>query len=344
MSGMRPQKAGSLRHAAKLTRQVCALLVWIPIAAGCAWDPGGAREAPLRIVGPALEEPLTEHLPGLAHPRDPVDIAVFERINRDRRVAGLPAVEWDEAASRVAETFCAQQVRERTHGHFLVDGLPPYARTALAGVFGMQSENALSWTTTAPQLGESPVKLALRGHEQMMAEKPPHDGHRRTILDPEATHVGVGHAAGSGRFQLAQEFLTRRLELLRLTRSAGLIPSVRIAGRTVVPERLRFVTISVEPPPRPLTREDANGRTSYRYPEPSFAFVPEGRRDAEIAGVWTRDEIRVRRGREFSFRLVTDSPGLWTVLFYTSRTPGGAATPGGLAVLWVERDSMPADR
>ena len=29
-----------------------------------------------------------------------------------------------------------------------------------------------------------------------MEEKPPADGHRRTILDPEATHVGVGYAIG----------------------------------------------------------------------------------------------------------------------------------------------------
>lgn len=339
---MHPQTAGSLRHAPKLTRRVCALLALLPVAAACAGDPAGAREEALRIVGPPLEEPLTEHLPGRALPRDPVDIAVFERINRDRRDEGLPAVEWDEAAAQVAEAFCAQQVRERTHGHFLVDGLPPYARTALAGVFGMQSENALSWTTTGPELRESPVKLALQGHEEMMAEKSPNDGHRRTILDPEATHVGVGYAAGSGRFQLAQEFLTRRLERLRLTRSAGPIPSVRIDGRTVSPTRLQFVTVSVEPPPRPLTREDANGRKSYGYPQPSFAYVPEGRRDAEIAGVWTRDQIRVRRVREFSFRLVVDSPGLWTIVFYTSASHSAVATPGGLAVVWVERDSMRA--
>ncbi|HEX5134383.1 MAG TPA: CAP domain-containing protein, partial [Thermoanaerobaculia bacterium] len=135
-------------------------------------------------------------------PLDKVKLAVLDRINRDRAAAGLAQVLWDDAASRVADTYCANQVRERTSGHFLTNGLPPYARTAFAGVFGMQFENSVTWRTTASAFDETAAELALEAHAGMLAETPPNDGHRRTILDPAVTHVGVGYAIVGGSFRM----------------------------------------------------------------------------------------------------------------------------------------------
>jgi hypothetical protein len=335
-----------MHAASKLTRSVLAGAALQAASLGCILDGsfGGrfsasSRPAPeLRIVAPDLSTPLFERTPELTYPHDPVRVAVFERINRDRMDAGLKPVHWDEGAARVADTFCARQVRERSRGHYLTDGIPPYARTGLAGVFGLQSENSVSWITTALEIREKLEDLAVLGHEQMMEEKPPQDGHRRTILDPDATHVGVGYAAAGGRFQMAQEFLTRHLERLRLTRPARLPHAVRLDGRTIPARRLQFVTVSVEPPPRPITRAEATSRSSYSYPRPSFAYVPEGERSIEVAGVGSQPAIRIRSNREFSLTVNADSPGLWTVLFYTEAGDGTPALPGGLAVLWVERD------
>ena len=79
------------------------------------------------------------------------------------------------------------------------------------------------------------MRLALEGHENMLREKPPSDGHRRTILDPEATHVGVGWAAENGRFQMAQEFLVRGLARLGLSASLiGIILAAFAAATFVV--------------------------------------------------------------------------------------------------------------
>lgn len=280
----------------------------------------------------------------MTHPGDPVKVVVFERINRDRLNEGLRAVAWDEGAARVADRFCAEQVRERSRGHFLQDGVPPYARTALAGVLGMQSENSVSWTTTAQVIREPLDRLALLGHEEMMGERPPHDGHRKTILDSDATHVGVGYAAGEGRFQMAQEFMSRRFERLALSRLDEDPPIVRVAGRTLPTDRLEFVTVAIEPPPARLSREEASARSSYGYPRPSFALAPENSRAMEVAGVGTRNAIRVGRNREFFFHLTADSPGLWTILFYTSRRKARAPVPGGVAVLWVEAAGPEAAR
>jgi Cysteine-rich secretory protein family len=295
-------------------------------------DPGSLK---LRL--PDLSTPLLEVFPRASGlPQDALKAAVFAEINRDRAAAGLLPVGWDGAASLVADAFCEQQVREATRGHFLMDGVPPYARTGFSGVFGAQSENSVSWVTTGRAFADPAERLALEGHHGMMAEKPPADGHRRTILDPEATHVGVGYAVSDGRFQMAEEFLSRSLERLTLSRREGSLLVVRFDGKPLADWRLEFVTIAREPAPAPLTREQANGRTSYSYPAPSIAYVPEGGVGIRVSQTETQVKIRLKPNREFSFFFAPDRPGLYTFIFYTSMRASEPARPGGSATIWVE--------
>lgn len=298
-------------------------------------DPSGAS-ASLRVRAPDLHRPLTETLLPPARPDEPVRAAVFDRINADRTGEKLPPVAWDEAAARVADAFCRAQIEERSNGHFLEDGIPPYARTAFAGVFGLQAENSVSWITTDRKFSDPPLLLALAGEEQMISERPPNDGHRQTILDPEATHVGVGWALWDGRFQMAQEFLVRHLERLTLSLPDPRSAAVRIEGEPVAGERLRFVVVGRDPEPTPLTREQASARTSYSYPRSYVAYLPEGTTLLRVAGVRNDDRIRLRDGGEFSFFFVPEGPGLFTLTFYFSRSTG-TPRPGASATIWVER-------
>lgn len=328
----------ALAHAAvKLTRAAGPLALLL--AASCAGNGGvEVSELPLSIVAPSLDSPLAEPHPSPGgRPADRVKRAVLDRINRDRAAEGLGTVAWDEGASRVADAFCAEQIRERTTGHFLTDGLPPYARTAFAGVFGMQSENSVTWRTTADSFEEAAESLALEGHAEMLAEVPPYDGHRKTILDPYATHVGVGYALERGNFRMAQEFLTRHLAWLRIERIPSLPSVVLLRGEPVAGRRLLFVTIGWEPPPQRLTREEASHRMSYSYPKAAEAFVREGSRSLRVLGAITRDRIRLGRDREFSFRFAPDRPGLWTLVFHTTPSREDKPVPGGVAVLWADR-------
>ncbi len=268
--------------------------------------------------------------------------AVLDRINADRLRFGISAVEWDDAAARVSDTFCARQIEERTRGHFLMDGLPPYARTAFAGIFGLHSQNSVSWLTTAPKFSDSTMTLALSGQEQMMEEKPPADGHRVTILDPEATHVGVGYAIAGGRFQMSQEFLIRRMERVTIAEAEAGGAAVVIRGKPAANWRLRFVTIAREDPPLSLTREEASGRTSYSYPKASLAYVPEGNRGMQVVGMTTEDRVRILPGREFLFPFAPDRPGLYTFEFYGGQSDSSRPRPGGGATIWVERSANTA--
>jgi uncharacterized protein YkwD len=314
----------------KLARLSCAIACTL-LAAAPLW--GAAR---LALAAPELASPRVETYPQEQQPGDPVKKILFERINRDRNAAGLAPVAWDEAASRVADGFCARQVLEKTRGHFLMDGIPPYARMAFAGVFGMQSENSVSWVTTAPAFSDPIERLGIDGHEQMMKERPPLDGHRRTILDPEATHVGVGYAVGHGRFQIAQEFLVRRLSRLSLSSAAPRHTGVLFDGRPIDKEDLQFVAIAWEPGPRPISREEASCRTSYAYPAAKLSYIPEGYRGMRVVGTVSEDRVRIRPDRSFSFEFVPARPGLYTLVFYTAPHPAGSPRPGASATLWFE--------
>ena len=300
---------------------------------GCALVAKPAKTSPFAIRQPPI--PISESYPEAQQPKDPVKKAIFDRINEDRRKASLLPVAWDERASAVADRFCAAQIEERTHGHFLMNAIPPYARTAFDGIFGMQAENAVTWRTTAPRFEESAESLALSGHASMMAEVAPNDGHRRTILDPEATHVGVGYAVEKGDFRMAQEFLTRRLQTMSLEPSHEDPGTIVFRGRTLEGRRVAFVTIAHEPPPRPLPRSVVNAREFYVYPTPALSYTPSGDKSFRVVDTVTEDRIRFEANRGFSFRFTPTSAGLWTFVIYTSGD-GPRPRPGGLAVLWAE--------
>ncbi|HEY6148507.1 MAG TPA: CAP domain-containing protein [Thermoanaerobaculia bacterium] len=296
-----------------------------------------SRVESLRLRAPDLSRPISERMPDPSRPADPVKAAVLRRINEDRAGSGLGPVAWDEAASRAADRFCARQVEEKSRGHFLMDGIPPYGRMSFAGIFAMNAENSASWVTTGTRFSESIVSLALDAEEKMMEETPPADGHRRTILDPRATHVGVGYAVQHGRFQMAEEFLTRRFEHITLAAPGSPSAGIAVSGKPLPGDRLRFVTVAREPVPRALSREQASGRTSYSYPEAYLALVPEGHTLQRVVGMATEDRLRVTPGREFSFFFVPDRPGLYTFSLYVAGGGGGDVPyPAAAATVWVE--------
>jgi uncharacterized protein YkwD len=308
---------------------VSAAAVALIVSACATAPPLPASPARLEVRAPKL--PITEAIPAPSTPKDPVKAGIFERINSDRAKAGLPPVAWDEAASRVADEFCEAQVAEGTRGHFLTNGIPPYARTSFAGISGMGSENAVAWLTTAPAFEESALDLGLAGHEDMMRETPPNDGHRKAILDPEATHAGVGWSMKGGSFRMAEEFLSRKLASLTLAADGG---TLIVRGRTVSGYRLQFVTIAWEAEPRKISREEARSRGFYTYPDPRFALVGEGRRSMRVVGVETDDRILMGGTGDFSFRYAPARAGLWTMVFYVAEARE-RPKPGGLAMFWM---------
>lgn len=236
---------------------------------------------------------------------------VLKLINRDRAMYNLPPVELDMRVSAFGDDYCRAQIRNGTTGHFTTDGLAPYARYSLAGGNDGISENAAAWSATYKFSERALYEMAGRSQDAMMAEMPPNDGHKRTMLDPHATHVGIGLAWQGGEFRLVQEFVRRYIDWTRpLPRSAHAGQKVMMSGRPLRGARVEGITVHHEPLPTSLAAHVASAIATYSLPDKRREFAP-----------------RVKRDGSFSFIVpFEDGPGLYTVVVWVKKD-GGAVFP-----------------
>ena len=108
----------------------------------------------------------------------------------------------------------------------------------------------------------------------MLAEKPPSDGHRRAILDPAATHVGVGWSLSGGDFRMAEEFVSRRYARLDVSPVPRYASAIRVRGQALPGMSIAYVSVARQPFPSRLSLTEANSRHSYAYPDPRDALLP----------------------------------------------------------------------
>src|SRR4029078_11256701 len=94
----------------------------------------------------------------------------------------------------------------------------PYRRWADAGGVDYHAENAGSFSASVGPLTRSMGEMLLDAHEAMMAETPPNDGQRRTLLDRHFTHVGLGVALVGGEFRMTEEFARCVLDWVEVPR------------------------------------------------------------------------------------------------------------------------------
>ena len=283
--------------------------------------------------GPAVSDAWPEGAPA-----DPVSAAVFAQINADRAAEGLAPVAWDPKAADLAAAYTREQIREGTVGHFLLDGIPPYARLSRTGDLAMGAENAVAFMSIGDRIGDAPLTLALRAEREMLAEKPPNDGHRRAILDPDATHVGVGWSLSATDFRMAEEFTSRRfarLDVMPLPRYAS---AIRVRGQALPGMRIDYVSVARQPLPSPITLTEANARHSYTYPQPRYALLPAASSNGTVGLVNRRCLVPSLHGR-FSFDYQIDEPGMWTFVLYFRKKGERQPAPGGSFTLWVSEEN-----
>jgi hypothetical protein len=276
-------------------------------------------------------------------PTDPVSAAVFRQINADRSREGLPPVQWDPKAAELATAYTREQIHEGTIGHFLLDGLPPYARLSRAGDLAVGAENATAYISKGDPIDESPLTLALRGEAEMLAEKPPIDGHRRAILDPSATHVGVGWSLAGSDFRMAEEFTSRRYVRLDVSPIARYASAIRVRGQALPGMAIAYVSVARQPFPSPITLTEANSRHSYAYPEPRYALLPAASPYGATGLVSRKCLVPSLHGR-FSFDYQVDEPGMWTFVLYFQRKGEREPAPGASFTIWVDPQNAPSVR
>lgn len=286
----------------------------------------------------------------LAETRATLRDRMVRLINRDRQAYGLAPVELDPAASAIGDAYCERQIRNRTTGHYTTDGLAPYMRYSFAGGNDGLSENAAAWSANYAFSDRALFELLGRSQDAMMAEVPPRDGHKRTILDPYATHVGIGLAWEKGEFRLVQEFVRRYVVWTRpLPRQARIGDSVLLAGRAKAGLRVEGITVHHEPAPETMTAHAASAIDTYSLPNKRREYLPRLPTTVSRANDGTmiatrriydngqRGDFSTASDGAFSFEVpFPDGPGIYTVVVWVSHAESRKAIAASNISIRVE--------
>lgn len=205
----------------------------------------------------------------------PADITQVERvvvdlINEDRRKAGLPLVTWDETAAKSARQHVSIEANNGFISHWGLDGEKPQRRYTLAGGLDAVDENesVTLWLEGGFQgVSKEQLKTIVAEHQSAMVnELPPNDGHRKNILDPHHTGVGVAIVVGKYGVAMAQEFTNHYSVMTPLPHTATPGSTVTLKGRIDKGYQIKGIYGVWEPLPRPMTREQLMQTHSYSDP------------------------------------------------------------------------------
>jgi hypothetical protein len=205
----------------------------------------------------------------------------------------------------VGDAHCAILLEEGGDGHFSRSGTPPYLRYLLAGGSGFHRENIASFSSTARVDAAQVEKALRRSVNEMLDEVPPQDGHRRSLLDPWVTHIGVGLAVQGGELRMAHELSTEVTE--RWSGPPAVVmprTAVALEGRLASPWRPAAVELLWEGLPHALTDSEARAIRSYRYP-PRRAMFNANQPGGEPGSQAPSAPFTADRLGSFSFRWST---------------------------------------
>jgi hypothetical protein len=165
-----------------------------------------------------------------------------------------------------------------------LDGNKPQRRYTLAGGLDAVDENE---SVTLWQEGdfqgvskEQLKKIVAEHQSDMVNELPPKDGHRKNILDPHHTGVGIAIVVGKYGVAMAQEFTNHYSVMAPLPHTATPGSTVTLKGRIDKGYQITGIYGIWEPLPQPMTREQLLQTHSYSDPSWNnlhFFAKPQGK-------------------------------------------------------------------
>ena len=200
-------------------------------------------------------------------------------INRDRATAGLPPVELDEGPPTIAgQAHAEDMVRLGYLGHWGSDGSVPEQRHSDAGGADMVLENALCFTDEHKRDVDEKALIAQaeieRAESMFFNEVPPNDGHRKNILKPGHTRVGIGVAQSKETAKelavpcFSQELVDGYGTYSALPKTAKVGATVHVEAKMKEGVRPTGVGLARLPLPKPLSAAELNKRRTYPVPKP----------------------------------------------------------------------------
>lgn len=293
--------------------------------------------------GPPLKAPSTSPMlspvassTALARPDHPLSQLearnyALALVNRDRASAGLGAVALDEIATAAAERHVADMAHRGFTAHFGSDGSVPDLRYTQAGGQDLVVENVACSKDGKEHVVEAgpfdPEEIE-RIEARFFDEKPPHDGHRKNILDPLHRRVGLSFAGGSDSKVVcaAQEFVRHHGTYEALPRVAKAGDVLSIGGELAAPFEFGAIGIARldRPTPKAVSWLAASG--GHSLPDPHVLFQTkefEGQHPVTVVGRRFAIEVPLD-----SVALAGKKSGAYAVIVYgTTKDAAGRLDP-----------------
>ncbi|MFN2530125.1 MAG: CAP domain-containing protein [Pyrinomonadaceae bacterium] len=200
---------------------------------------------------------------------------LLQLVNQEREVQKVSVLSVDPLATIVASAHAEEMAKGAFASHWGLDGLKPYHRYSFAGGTDATQENISAVDNRSATRLADLQQDASYLHVRLYQEKPPNDGHRRSILSPQHTHVGFGLAIDQLRLRLVEIFVAKYVQIRpmkrQLSRGARVIFSGRLLKSSYV---LHQVEVFDEPLPKPPPPEWFAVPRPYSLPDSSVALFP----------------------------------------------------------------------
>jgi uncharacterized protein YkwD len=222
---------------------------------------------PVPVTGVPTSLPTPISLPTATSSPDFDALAAYmmNLVNRDRGVAGVDLVAWDNVAALAAEGHAAEMAEHGYLSHWDLLGRGPEYRYWFAGGRDAVHENVYGYYQRYSTGTPVPIvdwRDAVQHAESALMDSPLH---RANILDPAHTHLGIGIAynPARGELRIAQEFVDRYVDVDPLPREASPGDEITVSGRILSGASSPLINLAYEPFPTPMTVEQLNQTGTY---------------------------------------------------------------------------------
>jgi uncharacterized protein YkwD len=223
--------------------------------------------SPTQLPNASIEEtsPTQISAPDESYNESALGAQMLALVNQSRAEEGLSPVEWDAFAASVAKAHVQDMAVNQYFSHWDLQGYGPDIRYALAGGTDLVMENLSTYyeyySNNTPKQLENFDQLVIEAHEGLMNSP----SHRKNIMDPHHTHVGIGFAYNpeTGYFFVAQEFLNRYIMMDAVADSGSAGQVVNFSGTLLSNASDPLLNIAYEPFPSPMSQEMLNQTSTY---------------------------------------------------------------------------------
>lgn len=189
-----------------------------------------------------------------------------EHINKSRKRHKVAPLDLDILASRMANQIAHEAARHNYSGHFNLKGEPPYIRFANSGGTDHVTENAAAASYNHPI--ENNAKSISHNmqllHDAFMAEKAPHDAHKKACIDKFHNLVGIGYAIHGKEFRYYEEYLDRHLSFAHFNHETTTKKEIALRFKPINNKQIPyFVIVFYQPFPHHMTPVEIDRIESY---------------------------------------------------------------------------------